>query len=489
MWRAILRSPRPTCGVVDPNDLLLSPVPGTLYTATISCADPTGNSASKTVNIPVPTIVTITSATPDCGPNKIRPLRSPAAGFGVQAPYTGDLPFILFSDVTQGWSAGCQGQPCGQDTISLVVTSWTDTQIVLGGFAGAYGLGSYTIQPGDQFNIQVWNAPTGSGPASIAITAPPVITSVSAFSLAQNETITINGSGFGARVSVYRQLPLYQAHGCELRRLDCGLLRQPRMPGRRPCHPGRDFVERHADRAGRVRRQLHSIPRLGCPWLLFDQSRRPDIDSVWNAQTGSGPATYNVTAPTPVITSVSPISTAQNQLITISGSGFGSHAPYTGDSAFIRLTDVSLQRLDCGLSRRHRMPRRRPCHPGGEFVERYADRTGRVLRQLHPIPGHGEPWLLFDQSRRSNEDYPVERFERVRARLHHNSRNRHRNHHSDQPGGFAVQRGWRSRANGPARAKPFAGQPHHLGCGDAGGLAGTQYIYSSWGDDPRQPTA
>jgi hypothetical protein len=43
----------------------------------------------------------------------------------------------------------------------------------------------------------------------------------------------------------------------------------------------------------------------------------------------------------PIITSVSPISTLQSQTITISGSGFGTQAAYTGDSSFIELFDVT----------------------------------------------------------------------------------------------------------------------------------------------------
>jgi hypothetical protein len=44
-------------------------------------------------------------------------------------------------------------------------------------------------------------------------------------------------------------------------------------------------------------------------------------------------------AQTPVITSVSKISTQQFQTIVITGSGFGTHKPYTGDSDYISLED------------------------------------------------------------------------------------------------------------------------------------------------------
>jgi len=44
-------------------------------------------------------------------------------------------------------------------------------------------------------------------------------------------------------------------------------------------------------------------------------------------------------AQTPVITKVSKISTQQYQTIVITGSGFGTHKPYTGDSDYISLED------------------------------------------------------------------------------------------------------------------------------------------------------
>ncbi len=44
-------------------------------------------------------------------------------------------------------------------------------------------------------------------------------------------------------------------------------------------------------------------------------------------------------AQTPVITKVSKISTQQFQTIVITGSGFGAHKPYTGDTDYISLED------------------------------------------------------------------------------------------------------------------------------------------------------
>ena len=72
-------------------------------------------------------------------------------GFGTMAPYTGDSYYISFFDLRTsppGWQAGYTGY---NDTITLIVNSWTNTKIVLGGFSGAWGESGYdyTLSVGD----------------------------------------------------------------------------------------------------------------------------------------------------------------------------------------------------------------------------------------------------------------------------------------------------------------------------------------------------
>jgi hypothetical protein len=50
------------------------------------------------------------------------------------------------------------------------VSSWTDSQITIQGFQGAFGQGSYTLNVGDQVEVLVWNAQTGAGPATSTVT-------------------------------------------------------------------------------------------------------------------------------------------------------------------------------------------------------------------------------------------------------------------------------------------------------------------------------
>jgi hypothetical protein len=122
------------------------------------------------------------------------------SGFGTQAAYTGNSNYILFGDITGNWQAGHFG-----NSVTLAVSSWTDTQIVLTGFSGGYSPDGHCIRPGDQLTLQVWNALTGAGPAVYWMNAATEetdscqtkITSVSAITAAQTQTIDIRGVGFG----------------------------------------------------------------------------------------------------------------------------------------------------------------------------------------------------------------------------------------------------------------------------------------------------
>ncbi len=75
-------------------------------------------------------------------------------------PCSGTSTALELNDITGGWAAGYGG-----DGIGLVVDSWTDTQIVLGGFGGSYipyGPTGFELLVGDQVQIDVWNSDYGS---------------------------------------------------------------------------------------------------------------------------------------------------------------------------------------------------------------------------------------------------------------------------------------------------------------------------------------
>ena len=124
------------------------------------------------------------------------------ADFGTQSPYTGSSNYIELIDTTAGgWGAGHSGAG-----VTLGVSLWTNTQIVLSGFSGSYGTNGWCISPGDQLKVMVWNAQTGDGPAVYPITASSgtntctlSIASVSPILPQQTQTITINGWDFGTQ--------------------------------------------------------------------------------------------------------------------------------------------------------------------------------------------------------------------------------------------------------------------------------------------------
>jgi hypothetical protein len=113
------------------------------------------------------------------------------SGFGTQAPYNGDSNYISFSDVNRNWEAGFAGpcpiafHGCGgygyiDDALGLIVESWNDSSIVLGGFTGPWGSYGYGCAPtcqlamGDVVQIYVWNPQSGNGPSFVTTAATPL---------------------------------------------------------------------------------------------------------------------------------------------------------------------------------------------------------------------------------------------------------------------------------------------------------------------------
>jgi hypothetical protein len=115
--------------------------------------------ASPIANLPIITAVNQISATQN------QTIVITGSGFGTMKPYIGDSSNIEVSDVTGGWNAGYSS-----DSVTLNVTSWTDSQIVIQGFQGSYGSFGWSLNSGDQIEIQVVNPQAGTGPAIFALT-------------------------------------------------------------------------------------------------------------------------------------------------------------------------------------------------------------------------------------------------------------------------------------------------------------------------------
>jgi hypothetical protein len=108
---------------------------------------------------PKPIISTI-SAVSDSGSQTIT---ITGINFGSQDPYEGDSDYISLNicptakfrySCVGGWEAGYA--PDG-NVVGLVVQSWTDTQIVIGGFTN-YG-GQWTLTNGGTVRFIIWNDP------------------------------------------------------------------------------------------------------------------------------------------------------------------------------------------------------------------------------------------------------------------------------------------------------------------------------------------
>jgi hypothetical protein len=110
------------------------------------------------------------------------------SGFGTMAPYTGNSSDIIFADCNGDWSAGYSGPSlsdvCGiagptGDAYGLIVDTWNNSQIVLGGIDdNGYDDDFGSLQAGDPLEVFVFNAQTGAGPAEITANVVPEPSSV-----------------------------------------------------------------------------------------------------------------------------------------------------------------------------------------------------------------------------------------------------------------------------------------------------------------------
>jgi DNA-binding winged helix-turn-helix (wHTH) protein len=85
-------------------------------------------------------------------------------GFGLHVPFVHtDSPYLAIRDLSAHWSAG-RMIPQNSDEVMVDVESWTDTEIVVSGFSGDYGVKGWKLAAGDELEIAVWNPQSGAGP-------------------------------------------------------------------------------------------------------------------------------------------------------------------------------------------------------------------------------------------------------------------------------------------------------------------------------------
>ncbi len=122
-------------------------------------------------------------------------------GFGTHAAYTGDTNYISFYDETKKWEAGYKPD---NDTVTLIVNSWTNTKITVGGFAGAWGTDGYTLAVGNKEEIRLWNAQGKGGPFGLSCNSGCVTktVTVSKSDTAIELTSSPNPSAYGEPVTL-----------------------------------------------------------------------------------------------------------------------------------------------------------------------------------------------------------------------------------------------------------------------------------------------
>jgi len=175
-----------------------------------------GNPEAPTISSvsPIAAVVLQTIAIQGSGFGNVQPQLLDLGDGSVDTVGGGTTPtmFILDENINSGgWQAGIQkNSTWGWDSIGIILVSWSDTEIVLGGFGSALGRigGQWVISPGDPILIDVQTVNGGANYTTVVSSqpnqnpvsssqAPPEISSVSAIADVLLQTITIRGSGFG----------------------------------------------------------------------------------------------------------------------------------------------------------------------------------------------------------------------------------------------------------------------------------------------------
>ena len=204
------------------NDILVAGSPGILILGPSNSTAPSPTPSPTSAPQGTPPII---SSVSEISTTRLQTIHIRGSGFGNVQPQLlnlsdgsvdtvggGGTPVFRIYDLCglNSWEAGVQDNPnSGADGIGVILASWTDKEIVLGGFGTAVstdGQSEWNLSAGDPLLIAVL---TSNGQAvyttSVVPTQadqnstgePPVISSVSPIAAARLQTIVISGSGFG----------------------------------------------------------------------------------------------------------------------------------------------------------------------------------------------------------------------------------------------------------------------------------------------------
>ena len=199
--------PSPSSGQVNVNNGNPQPVTITINSQSSPC----------TTSTTAPTITSVSTITA----TNTQTITITGSGFGTTPPQTVpvpasdgsvdtnacnvDTPSLAIIDSGPGsnsWSAG--RETCSNtDSIGIYITSWSNTEIILGGFGsqlGTNGAGAYNIAAGDPIVVSVWG-PNENGPAQYSTTVGSSITTsqltmirISANPSTVTQTTSLSGS-------------------------------------------------------------------------------------------------------------------------------------------------------------------------------------------------------------------------------------------------------------------------------------------------------
>jgi hypothetical protein len=307
-----------------------------------------------------PRITSMTPITPEASQTII----IKGQNFGTRPPSTNQTtPFLAIEDETANWVAG-RVAAGNIYSVLLSVSRWTDTEIEVAGFGGAYGKKHWTVNgaeqiwklnAGDQIKVKVWNAQTGAGPASMTAQVSPSSTgkkkveaqtglseadsnshilSVEIAGRKGNYTLTIDGTGFGNPV-----VALYNPYHGDLPNFRIG--DDAQLSHSEWGYRGDDNILTFLSWTGT---QIRVSGFGGAPGDAITLA-------IWNASSGTG-ATWAGNVPGgaagPRISSLQITGAGQEAQIIVKGSGFGSAPrtmPFTGDLNNLRFLDF---RSHCG---------------------------------------------------------------------------------------------------------------------------------------------
>ncbi|MCL4449585.1 MAG: IPT/TIG domain-containing protein [Actinobacteria bacterium] len=175
-----------TCTVVSPP----APPGGGAVSLTVTTVDGTSTPVSFTyANAPVIQSVQFSNNSVTCSTNCTYTLTVDGSGFGsptITVPCSSSCNASNFATMDYAKATPFQN--------NLTYQTWTNSQIVVGGFTGT---------PGDGVDVTLWNSATYLGAAwggniPIAPVGTPQITSVSFSGSGATTQMTVNGSGFGS---------------------------------------------------------------------------------------------------------------------------------------------------------------------------------------------------------------------------------------------------------------------------------------------------